>query len=63
MTEKKIKISFVKHLRISRHVTFWEHRFFSGMESFPLGPTGSSPIFTNFFLDLLTEPTNLDEKI
>jgi hypothetical protein len=51
-----------KRLRISRHVTFWEHRFFSGMESFPPSPFGASPIFTDVSFDLLPEPTNLDAE-
>jgi hypothetical protein len=49
-----------KPLRISRHVTFWEHHFFSSMESFPPSPSSASPIFTDVSFDLLPEPTNLD---
>jgi hypothetical protein len=49
-----------KRLCISRHVTFWEHRFFSSMESFPSSPSSSSPIFTNVSFDLLPETTDLD---
>jgi hypothetical protein len=49
-----------KRLRISRHVTFWEHRFFGSMESFPSSPSSSSPVFTNISFDLLPETTNLD---
>jgi hypothetical protein len=30
------------------------------MESFPLSPSGASPIFTDVSFDLLPEPTNLD---
>jgi hypothetical protein len=52
-----------KHLCISHHVTFWEHRFFSGVESFPLSSFGASPIFTNVSFDLLPKPTNLDVGI
>jgi hypothetical protein len=50
-----------KRLCISRHVTFWEHRFFSTMESFPPIPSSSSLIFTNVSFDLLPETTDLDE--
>ncbi|GLT64262.1 hypothetical protein SLA2020_367660 [Shorea laevis] len=49
-----------KRLRISRHVTFWEHRLFSDMESFPPSPPCSSPIFTDVSFNLLPESTNLD---
>lgn len=46
-----------KHLCISRHVTFWEYKFFNSMESFP---PCSSPIFTNVFVDLFPNSINLD---
>ena len=49
-----------KWLRISRHVTFQEHRFFSSMESFPSSPFSSSPVFTNVSFDLLSETIDLD---
>jgi hypothetical protein len=49
-----------KRLHISRHVTFWEHRFFSSMESFPSSPSSSSPVFTNVSFDLLPKTTDLD---
>jgi hypothetical protein len=49
-----------KWLHISRHVTFWEHRFFNSMESFPSSPSSSSPIFTNVSFDLLLETIDLD---
>jgi hypothetical protein len=52
-----------KRLRISLHVTFWEHRFFSSMQSFPSSPSSSSIIFTNVSFDLLPETTNLDAGI
>jgi hypothetical protein len=42
------------------HVTFWEHRFFSGMQSFPPNPSSASLIFTDISFDLLSEPSNLD---
>jgi len=41
---------------------FWEHRFFSGMESFPPSPSGDTPIFTDVSFDLLSEPNNLDAR-
>jgi hypothetical protein len=49
-----------KRLCISQHVTFWEHRFFSSMESFPSSPSSYSPVFTNVSFDLLPETTDLD---
>ena len=49
-----------KRLRISWHVTFWEHRFFSSMEFFPPSSSNSSPIFTNVSFDLLPNTTDLD---
>jgi hypothetical protein len=49
-----------KWLRILRHVIFWEHRFFSNMESFPPSSSSSSRVFTNVLLDLLPETTDLD---
>jgi hypothetical protein len=39
---------------------FWEHRFFSSVESFPSSPYSSSPVFTNISFDLLPETTDLD---
>jgi hypothetical protein len=52
-----------KRLRISQHVTFWEHRFFSSMESFPSSPSSSSPVFTNVPIDLLLKTTDLDARM
>ena len=49
-----------KRFRISQHVTFWDHRFFSSMESFPSSPSSSSPVFTNVSFDLFPETTDLD---
>jgi hypothetical protein len=49
-----------KQLRILRHVTFWKHRFFSSMESFPPSPSSSSPIFTNVSFDSLPDTSALD---
>jgi hypothetical protein len=60
-----------KHLHISCHVTFWEHKFsnsilnkrrkekkfFNSMESFP---PYSSPIFINVSIDLISNFITLD---
>ena len=38
------------HLRVSRHVEFWEHCSFTSLQQFPTSPSLESPIFTNLFL-------------
>ena len=45
-----------KHLRMSRHVIFWEYKMFSSMSSFHLAPSSSSLFFTDPSVDLFSEP-------
>jgi hypothetical protein len=52
-----------RQLCISWHVTFWDHRFFSGKESFPPSPSSSSPVFTNVSFDLLPNTIDLDARM
>ena len=65
-----------QRLRISRHVTFWEHRMFSSLSSFHESLSSSHPFFTDPSIDLfptldsppdttpcllrIREPTQLD---
>ena len=41
-----------RHLRVSRHVEFWEHRPFTSLQQFPTSSSLESPIFTDLFLPL-----------
>ena len=43
------------HLRVSRHVEFWEHRPFTSLQQFPASSSLESPIFTDLFLPLYPE--------
>ena len=43
------------HLRVSRHVEFWEHHSFISVQQFPTSPSSESPIFTDLFLPLYPE--------
>ena len=56
--------SLSKRLRISRHVTFWEHTMFSRLFSFHASFSNSHHFFTNTSVDLfpLSEPT-LDTEL
>uniref|UniRef100_A0A2N9EVC6 Reverse transcriptase Ty1/copia-type domain-containing protein n=1 Tax=Fagus sylvatica TaxID=28930 RepID=A0A2N9EVC6_FAGSY len=45
-------ISISRHLRISRHVEFWEHQTFSSCQHFPFIFSSMTPIFTDPSIDL-----------
>lgn len=46
-----------KRLRISRHVTFWEHEMFSSLSDFQVPYVSSSPFFTDVSLPLADSPS------
>ena len=43
-------VAISHHLRVSRHVEFWEHRPFTSLQQFLASSSSESPIFTNLFL-------------
>ena len=45
-------VAISHHLRVSRHVEFWEHRPFTSLQQFLASSSSESPIFTNLFLSL-----------
>ena len=48
-------VAISHHLRVSRHVEFWEHRPFTSLQQFPTSSSSKSPIFTDLFLPLYPE--------
>ena len=50
--------SISQRLRISRHVTFWEHRMFSSLSSFHASLSSPHPFFTDSSTDLFSTVTS-----
>lgn len=44
-----------KRLRVSRHVTFWEHKSFSSMSTFHVSSQNSLRLFTNDLIGFFPE--------